>query len=171
LKWKNGRSPKPVPGKVAAGSNTVARAVTATNKTASPKTSTIAQTYSNAVGSTRANVAAVLKAQNNSGPMVVGKTNAPPPEPNFPAPPVQVAAVEPPPPVFSPVAAPVATPAGPFPKLKLQGIFYRLNGATALINNETVQVGSDVEGAKVVSISRMEVKVDFHGQVKALGLP
>jgi hypothetical protein len=174
MKCKSDRAPKAVPGKVAVGTNAVARAATtSTNKPAPAKSPTIGQTYSNAMASARNVTANVLKAQNDAGPMVAEKTNAPPVATNFPPP---TLATPPPTSPAQPVQAaaepvPPPAPVGPFPKLKLQGIFYRLNGATALINNETVQVGSELEGAKVVSISRLEVKVDFHGQTKVLGLP
>ena len=62
-------------------------------------------------------------------------------------------------------------PSGTFPTLKLQGIFYRLRNPTVLINGETMKIGDNIGGAKVVEINRTDAKVEWNGQIKVLPLP
>lgn len=59
---------------------------------------------------------------------------------------------------------PAATP----PELKLQGIFYRINNPTALINGKTLGVGEKIDGARVVKISPEQVTVERNGQTNVL---
>jgi hypothetical protein len=88
---------------------------------------------------------------------------APAPAPSAAAP----APAEPSPPVN---AAPAAT--GPFPTVKLQGIFYRLRNPTVLIDGETVKLGDTLAGGvKLVQINRLEIKVEWKGQTKTVALP
>ncbi|MFO1501407.1 MAG: hypothetical protein U1G07_23965 [Verrucomicrobiota bacterium] len=56
-----------------------------------------------------------------------------------------------------------ATPSEPeviSSNLKLQGIFYRTSRACALIDGQTVFVGDEVDGAKVISIERQKVRLE-----------
>ena len=63
----------------------------------------------------------------------------------------------------------VATPAPPSPpQLKLQGIFYRLNNSTALINGKTVGVGQIISGVRVLKIDRQSVTLEWSGQTNVL---
>ena len=65
----------------------------------------------------------------------------------------------------------VEEPAKPsFPKLKLQGIFYRLNDPTVMINGETLWTNDEIDGAKVTKIERSEVTVEFNGEKQVLRL-
>ncbi len=63
------------------------------------------------------------------------------------------------------VAAPA--PVAP-PQLKLQGIFYRLNQSTALINGKTVGAGELIAGVRVVKIDRQSVTLEWNGQTNVL---
>jgi len=93
-------------------------------------------------------------------PAVETKAEAPSPSPPISPPPGE--------PVRAPVASPV--PTGPFPTLKLQGIFYRLKNPTVLINGETLKIGQLIDGARVVEINRLSAKVEWNGQTKSLFL-
>lgn len=66
-----------------------------------------------------------------------------------------------------PVAATVKVE---FPNLKLQGIYYRLNNPSVLINGRTLFVGDRIEGARVVKIERQSVTLEVNGQQKVLEL-
>jgi hypothetical protein len=63
-----------------------------------------------------------------------------------------------------------APPNGPatFPKLKLQGVYYRAGDSTALINGKNVVEGDEIEGASVVKIDRQSVEVQFQGESRVL---
>lgn len=65
---------------------------------------------------------------------------------------------------------PAASVPASFPNLKLQGIYYRIKRPSALINNRTVHVGDTIEGARVVSIQRLSVKLEMGGQTRDLSL-
>jgi hypothetical protein len=54
--------------------------------------------------------------------------------------------------------------------LKLQGIFYRMSDASALINGQTVFVGDEVDRAKVVRIERHTVSLVMDGRTNVLRL-
>jgi hypothetical protein len=56
------------------------------------------------------------------------------------------------------------------PKLKLQGIYFRRTNPSVLINGRTLFIGDRVEGARVVTIDRQTVTVEFGGQVSLLTL-
>lgn len=66
---------------------------------------------------------------------------------------------------------PTAPPSVTFPALKLQGIFYRSNNPSAMINSKTVFRGDTLEGVRVVTITRSSVTLEFAGQTKVLTLP
>lgn len=57
-----------------------------------------------------------------------------------------------------------------FPELKLQGVYYRLKKPSVLINNRTLYVGDQVEGARVVEIKRYSAKLEFRGQTNDFSL-
>ncbi|HXI83346.1 MAG TPA: general secretion pathway protein GspB [Verrucomicrobiae bacterium] len=67
----------------------------------------------------------------------------------------------------------VASKSGPadLPKLVLQGITYAKDGSEAMINNQTVREGDDIEGARVVTIENRRVKLDLNGREITLRLP
>lgn len=73
-------------------------------------------------------------------------------------------------------AAPTTVSAGttagprPFPELKLQGIYYRLNNPSVMINGHTLEIGDLVDGAKVIQIERKSVTLELDGQQKILRL-
>lgn len=63
----------------------------------------------------------------------------------------------------------VAAPASPSPpQLKLQGIFYRLNNSTALVNGKTVGVGQMISGVRVLKIDRQSITLEWNGQTNVL---
>jgi len=57
-----------------------------------------------------------------------------------------------------------------FPKLKLQGIYFRRTNPSVLINGRTLFVGDRVDGARVVTVDRQTVTVEFSGQTNLLTL-
>ena len=59
--------------------------------------------------------------------------------------------------------------ASPSP-LQLQGIFYRLSKPSALINNRTLFVGDEIEGSRVIAITRYGVKLVASGKTNDLTL-
>jgi hypothetical protein len=63
------------------------------------------------------------------------------------------------------------TTSADLPKLVLQGITYAKDGSDAMINNQTVREGDDIEGARVVTIENRRVKLDFNGHEITLRLP
>ena len=67
-------------------------------------------------------------------------------------------------------AAPKTASVDP-PKLVLQGITYAKDGSEAMINNQTVREGDDIEGARVVTIENRRVKLDFNSHEITLRLP
>ncbi|MEO6181896.1 MAG: hypothetical protein ABIP71_02075 [Verrucomicrobiota bacterium] len=64
-------------------------------------------------------------------------------------------------------AVAIPAPSSP-PQLKLQGIFYRLNNSTALINGKTVGVGQIISGVRVLKIDRQSVTLEWSGQTNIL---
>ena len=76
-----------------------------------------------------------------------------------------------------PKLAPVPAPSPPKPKpivfsdLKLQGLVYRGEDSSALINGRTYFVGDIIAGAKLLSISETNAVVERDGQQKELILP
>ena len=67
-------------------------------------------------------------------------------------------------------ASSLTGPDTPLPELKLQGIFFRAVKSSALINGQTVFLGDDVEGAKVVAIERQVVRVLWANKTNVLRL-
>ena len=57
-----------------------------------------------------------------------------------------------------------------FPKLKLQGIYFRRTNPSVLINGRTLFVGDRVDGARVVTVDRQTVMMEFSGQTNLLTL-
>lgn len=55
-----------------------------------------------------------------------------------------------------------------WPKLDLQGIFFRLNNPSARINGTNLYVGNEIEGARVVDIQRQSVLVQLGGETNVL---
>jgi hypothetical protein len=74
-----------------------------------------------------------------------------------------VAATAPPPP------APHAEPAV-FPRLVLQGIYYKPSRPSAVINSKTVYIGDRVSQAKILAIDRREVTVQWGSEVRVLAI-
>ena len=54
--------------------------------------------------------------------------------------------------------------------LKLQGIFYGASRASALINGQTLFLGDEIDGAKVLSIERHAVRLFLGGKTNVLKL-
>jgi len=85
-----------------------------------------------------------------------------------------VRAAEPP---SRPLARPVSTNALPpvvqpvkpvtFPAVRVQGIYYRPERPSALINRKTYFIGDQVQDAKVVAITRDTVLLEIEGQQRA----
>jgi hypothetical protein len=63
------------------------------------------------------------------------------------------------------------TASADMPKLVLQGITYAKDGSDAMINDQTVHEGDEIEGARVVTIENRRVKLDFNGREITLRLP
>ncbi len=58
-----------------------------------------------------------------------------------------------------------------FPKLRLQGIFWRPSRPSAMINNKTLFVGDKVEKAQVTAVDQESVTVVWNGEERVLTLP
>jgi len=71
-----------------------------------------------------------------------------------------------------PPSPPSAVPPAPklLPKLVLQGVTIHAGIREALINGQIVGVGDEVEGAKVVAIEPMRVRLSFDGREFTLSL-
>jgi hypothetical protein len=83
--------------------------------------------------------------------------------------PASVAPASPPAPVVA--GSTPSTPSSPpntFPKLSLQGIYYRPSRPSAVINSKTVFVGDRVQQAKILAIDRYEVTVQWNNEVRVL---
>jgi len=80
--------------------------------------------------------------------------------------PVPVAVQKPVEPVVAPVVQEVKPIAPPveLPKLTLQGILMDSRSREAMINDISVKEGEDIDGAKVISIERKLVKLQFAGR-------
>lgn len=87
------------------------------------------------------------------------------PESNDPAPEVRPGPV-----VVAQPAAPVAPVPSAFPELKLQGIYYRIDRPSVMINGKTLEIGDFVADAQVIQIDRKEVTVEFAGEQRVLCL-
>jgi hypothetical protein len=60
------------------------------------------------------------------------------------------------------------TRSGAFPSLTVQAIYFRLSKPSVLINNRTLYIGDEIEGARVVGIERYTVKLEMGGKTKEL---
>jgi hypothetical protein len=56
------------------------------------------------------------------------------------------------------------------PAFRLQGIFYRPNNPSAVVNSKTVFVGDFISNGKVKAIDRQSVTIDLGGETKVLTL-
>lgn len=56
------------------------------------------------------------------------------------------------------------------PEIKLQGIFFRKSGATAMIDGQTVAVGDWIGGVQVTAIDKKTVTVEMGGTSRVLKL-
>jgi hypothetical protein len=65
-------------------------------------------------------------------------------------------------------ADPNPEPPAPFPDLRLQGIFFRANNPSALVNSRTVTNGSVIEGVTILKIERYSVLVEWLGHTRVL---
>jgi hypothetical protein len=63
-----------------------------------------------------------------------------------------------------------AVASSPVAAFKLQGIFYRLSNASVLINNQTLYLGDEIDGAKLVGIERSSVRILLAGKTHVLKL-
>ncbi len=61
-------------------------------------------------------------------------------------------------------------PAEP-PKLVLQGMTYAGDSSEAMINGVSLRAGEDIEGARIVTIERRAVRLDFGGREIVLRIP
>lgn len=68
------------------------------------------------------------------------------------------------------VAPPVSESVAGVPEFKLQGIFYRISKASALIDGRTLFVGDEIGGAKLVLIERHSVRLVRDGRPIVLKL-
>ena len=57
------------------------------------------------------------------------------------------------------------------PKLVLQGITLAADGSEAMINGISLRAGEDIEGARITTIERRAVRLDFGGREIVLRLP
>ncbi len=66
--------------------------------------------------------------------------------------------------------APVPATPGAWPVLKLQAIFFRLHRPSIRLNGQTLYVGQEVAGVRVVEIQRESAKVELAGETRVLTL-
>lgn len=57
------------------------------------------------------------------------------------------------------------------PKMVLQGITFATDGSEAMINGISLRQGEDIEGARITTIERRAVRLDFGGREIVLRLP
>jgi len=62
-------------------------------------------------------------------------------------------------------------PAELLPKLVLQGITSATDGNEAMINGVSLREGEEIEGARIISIDRRSVKLEFSGREFVLHMP
>jgi MSHA biogenesis protein MshK len=65
-------------------------------------------------------------------------------------------------------AAPTTLAKAVVPKLKLQGIFYRPNNPSAMVNGKTLFIGDSIDGAKVTAIEADSVTIEMDGESREL---
>lgn len=94
------------------------------------------------------------------GPQWVAREREPIANPNSTSAPRTAPAANPPTPV---------EPAG-FPKLVLQGVYYRPSRPSVVINSKTLYVGDKVSQAKILAIDRKEVTVQWGNEVRVLAI-
>jgi hypothetical protein len=68
------------------------------------------------------------------------------------------------------VPAPAVVSKPTFPTVKVQGIFYREDNPSALINGRTVYVGDRLEDMRVTKIEKNSVTLEWEGQSKVISL-
>jgi len=70
------------------------------------------------------------------------------------------------------ITSPVPTPPRNvnFAPMQLQAIYFRISKPSVLINNRTLYVGDEIEGARVVAIERHNVRLEMSGRTKELTL-
>ena len=73
-------------------------------------------------------------------------------------------------PATTPSAAPAPPPEPAKPTYKLQGIFFRPENPSAMVNGRSVWVGSRVDGATVKTITRDSLTIEVNGQTSVLTL-
>ncbi len=103
-------------------------------------------------------------------PPVVDTTPLPAPPP---VPEIKPATI--PPPLTPNTNAIVVVPEKPaakpeFPEMRLQGIFFRVNKPSVLINSRTLFINDKVDGVRVIAIDRQSVTLEFSGERKILTL-
>jgi hypothetical protein len=54
------------------------------------------------------------------------------------------------------------------PEFKLQGIYFRMSGPSAMINGHTLLVGEEIDGARIVGIERHAVRIVAGGTTNVL---
>ncbi len=55
-----------------------------------------------------------------------------------------------------------------FPQIKLNGIFYRASNPSAIINGKLVYKNDIIYGAKVISIEKNNVTIEFSNQTQVI---
>ena len=75
-----------------------------------------------------------------------------------------------PPATEAPAPQPSAPPEPPKPAYKLQGVFFRPENPSAVVNGKSVWVGSRVDGAIVKTITQNTVTIEVNGQTTVLTL-
>jgi hypothetical protein len=102
-------------------------------------------------------------------------TTSAPPAVTEPAPKPEARSVLPaanaaPPDRSEPVAIPPSPALDQAAPFRLQGIFYRSSQASAVINGQTLFVGDEIDGAKLLAIERQSVRLRHNGQTNVLKL-
>jgi hypothetical protein len=57
-----------------------------------------------------------------------------------------------------------------FPPLRLQGIYYKPNNPSVMVNNRTLFIGDQIQGVTVVSIDASSATLVLSGQTNILTL-
>ena len=86
--------------------------------------------------------------------------------------PVRLASVPVPAVTVQPSNPPITTPLPTAERVfKLQGLYWRPNRPSAVVNGKTVFVGDPVETARVTAIDQKSVTLSVNGQSKTLSIP
>jgi hypothetical protein len=166
LWWWTGRSPQPT--------QVAAKKSTATNKVSNTKDNTAAATTNNNPIARSMEVAKKVQALNNEGGEIaatVNNTRQSEPTPGTgktPTPNPLATKAIPATTAITPATASAASKE--FPAVKVQAIYFRQKGASAVLNGKTVKQGDNIDGMKVASIDRNAVRVEFNGQTKSVSL-